>query len=787
LNEEVMDGPGAGTEDVSTFVGATGQYGFSDGQGDQARFNCPSGITTNSEGDIFVCDYFNHAVRKITTEGLVTTVAGSPGHSGKSDGQGRRARFNHPHGIVADPFGNLFLCDYFNHTIRKIDSKGEVTTIAGIPGRKGYTDGPGATAKFYHPQDLAIDLDGNLFVTDQMNYVVRKVTPQGDVSTVAGTPGQPGSRDGNPANKEAAMFNHPSGIAVDYYGNLFVCDTYNNTIRKVSKKGEVSTIAGMAGQSRSIDGDASHARFSRPYGITIDRDGNLFISDTFNQSIRKFSANDCKVTTISESSGWCESVSNGVIHYPKLNFPFGVAVSREGFLYVTDSHNYVVRRIQLQEQANQGPQSLSKVVFETLVLKKDWEGLAKFVEEETAESISQEKLKGTFSYSTTAFINSLIQLSLVRSGEKLNEAQEKLAKENKQHEERMAAINKDKNTMTKEIEELEKKLKAAKEKFTTLLNKEKEAEKTIAENEKHTKLNNLKKAKITMQLENITESSTKEAAAYIAFKAILKEKPFRTWETNEVCQLLKEIGLKHHIHNFISNQMTGAKVVDLNSTKLVSIFNFTFRESKQLISTIDLIGKKKNIYRSPVGVLAWSNEQVIEWLQENNLSHLIPICKVKQIAGEELLYLDEEDMTLFLQVDVPQLQMDFEYKLDKLRKEDRSMKKQLKVNLSAEKADKQSPFCMAVQRFKMKNTDNMAKIKKFKDRMPSEFFCSLCGELLADPVFASDSQIYERSIIEAWMSKYDTSPIVGTKFKSKLLETSNVLKNLIETFLRELV
>jgi hypothetical protein len=94
---------------------------------------------------------------------------------------------------------------------------------------------------------------------------------------------------------------------------------------------------------------------------------------------------------------------------------------------------------------------------------------------------------------------------------------------------------------------------------------------------------------------------------------------------------------------------------------------------------------------------------------------------------------------------------------------------------------------MAVQRFKLKNTDNMAKIKKFKDRMPSEFFCSLSGELLADPVFASDSQIYERSIIEAWMSKYDTSPIVGTKFKSKLLETSNVLKNLIETFLRELV
>jgi hypothetical protein len=406
----------------------------------------------------------------------------------------------------------------------------------------------------------------------------------------------------------------------------------------------------MAGQSRSIDGDASHARFSRPYGITIDRDGNLFISDTFNQSIRRFSANDCKVTTICESSGWCESVSNGVIHYPKLNFPFGVAVSREGFLYVTDSHNYVVRRIQLQEQANQGPHSLSKVVFETLVLKKDWEGLAKFVEEETAESISQEKLKGTFSYSTTAFINSLIQLSLVRSGEKLNEAQEKLAKENKQHEERMAVINKDKTTMAKEIEELEKKLKAAKEKFTTLLNKEKEAEKTIAENEKHTKLNNLKKAKITMQLENITESSTKEAAAYIAFKAILKEKPFRTWETNEVCQLLKEIGLKHHIHNFISNQMTGksdhvpkiiltqyffsgSKVVDLNSTKLVSIFNFTFRESKQLISTIDLIGKKKNIYRSPVGVLAWSNEQVIEWLQENNLSHLIPICKVKQVSN----------------------------------------------------------------------------------------------------------------------------------------------------------
>ncbi len=313
----------------------------------------------------------------------------------------------------------------------------------------------------------------------------------------------------------------------------------------------------MAGQSRSIDGDASHARFKRPFGITIDRDGNLFISDTFNQSIRKFSANDCKVSTVSEASGWCESVSNGVIHYPKLNFPFGVAVSREGDLYVTDRHNYIVRRIQLQERVNQGPQSLSRIVFETLVLKKDWEGLAKLVEEETAESISQEKLKATFSYSTTAFVNSLIQLSLVRSGEKLNEHQEKLAKENKQYEERMAEINKDKEGTLKEIEELEKKLKVAKEKMSGLIKKEKETEKQIAENEKHTKLNNLKKTKITMQLENITESNAKDSAAYSAFKTILKEKPFKQWDTTEVCQLLKEIGLKHHIHNFISHQMTG--------------------------------------------------------------------------------------------------------------------------------------------------------------------------------------------------------------------------------------
>jgi streptogramin lyase len=113
----------------------------------------------------------------------------------------------------------------------------------------GYIDGSGATAKFYHPQDLTIDLDGNLFVTDQMNHVIRKISPQGDVTTVAGTPGQPGSRDSSADTKATAMFNHPSGIAIDLYGNLFVCDTYNNTIRKVSKKGEVSTIAGMLTKS----------------------------------------------------------------------------------------------------------------------------------------------------------------------------------------------------------------------------------------------------------------------------------------------------------------------------------------------------------------------------------------------------------------------------------------------------------------------------------------------------------------------------------------------------------
>jgi hypothetical protein len=313
----------------------------------------------------------------------------------------------------------------------------------------------------------------------------------------------------------------------------------------------------MAGQSRSIDGEASHARFKRPFGITIDREGNLFISDTFNQSIRKFSANDCKVSTISEASGWCESVNNGVIHYPNLNFPFGVAVSREGYLYVTDSHNYVVRRIQLQAHATEGLQSLPKMVFERLVMKKDWEGLAKLVEEETAESISQEKLKATFPYSTTAFINSLIQLSLIRSGEKLDEHQEKLKAENKVFEERMRDIDSDKKATKNEIEELEKKLRAAKERMQGLLKKEKETEKQVAENEMHTKLNTLKKAKMTMQLENITESNTKEISLYSAFKTILKQKPFETWNTHEVCQLLKEIGLKHHIQNFISQQMTG--------------------------------------------------------------------------------------------------------------------------------------------------------------------------------------------------------------------------------------
>ena len=321
-----------------TLAGTAGSSGSADGTGSTARFNFPYSIAIDTAGNVYVADTYNQTIRKITNAGVVTTLAGSAGNAGSTNGTGSAARFNLPEGIAVDTAGNVFVADTFNHTIRKVTSAGIVTTFAGSAGSFGSTDGTGSAARFRFPYDIAVDTAGNVFVADTDNHTIRKITSAGVVTTLAGTAGSSGSTDGTGS---AARFNFPSGVSLDTAGNIYVADQVNNTIRKVTSVGVVTTLAGTAGSSGSADGTGSAARFNFPWDIAVDTAGNLFVTDQSNNTIRKITSAGV-VTTIAGSAGNSGS-ANGTGSAARFDSPSGIAVSTAGNVFVADRANHTIR------------------------------------------------------------------------------------------------------------------------------------------------------------------------------------------------------------------------------------------------------------------------------------------------------------------------------------------------------------------------------------------------------------------------------------------------------------
>jgi len=265
---------------VTTFAGS-GATGSANGTGTAASFNWPFAIAINATGTLYVADYNGQKIRKITSAGVVTTLAGS-GTSGSADGTGSGASFSYTTGLAVDASGNVYVVDYGNRKIRKITPAGVVTTLAGS-GASGGADGTGTAATFNSPIGIAVDASGNAYVTDNDNRKIRKITPAGVVTTFAGS-GANGSADGTGT---AATFAMPYGITIDGSGNLFITDLFNYKIRKITPAGVVTTIAG-SGASGSADGIGSAASFSSPYSVTTNSSGTLlYVADKITYKIRK--------------------------------------------------------------------------------------------------------------------------------------------------------------------------------------------------------------------------------------------------------------------------------------------------------------------------------------------------------------------------------------------------------------------------------------------------------------------------------------------------------------------
>ncbi|HXC16281.1 MAG TPA: hypothetical protein VNV60_02455 [Holophagaceae bacterium] len=268
---------------VSRLAGLPKQTGGADGAGDLARFNLPNSLAIDGHGNLFVADLGNHTIRKITAKGVVTTLAGKPGVPGDADGYGPQARFSRPHGIAVGTDGTIYVADAFNHTIRKITLGGIVSTVAGKAMAPGAVNGRGAEARFFMPYAITVDRHDNLYVVERGNNTLRKITPDGTVTTLAGQFNVAGHKDG-PGSE--ATFSSPRGIAIDTSGNLYVADYDSCLIRRVSSDGFVTTLAGKADTPGGADGPGDVARFNGPHGIALDAKGRIFVADSDNHTIR---------------------------------------------------------------------------------------------------------------------------------------------------------------------------------------------------------------------------------------------------------------------------------------------------------------------------------------------------------------------------------------------------------------------------------------------------------------------------------------------------------------------
>ncbi|RSK43156.1 NHL repeat-containing protein [Hymenobacter rigui] len=328
---------------VVTVAGTAKQAGSADGFGPAARFSRPMGIALAPDGTLYVADTNNHTIRRITPAGMVTTFAGTAGAQGSADGVGAAARFNSPVGLALDAQGVLYVTDAENQTIRKITPAGVVTTLAGRVGTKGNADGPGEQARFHYPHGIAVTASGIIYVTDTDNHTIRRITAIGEVTTVAGTAGKKGAADGVGA---AARFFRPSGLAVNAAGTLFVVDNGNHTIRTISVSGDVRTLAGVAGKAGCTDGSGTAARFDWPNGIALDAAGTLYVADNVNSTVRRLTLTGETTTLAGSPRSWGSQDGSGP--EARFEFPFGVALTADGTtLYVTDTKNQLIRRISL--------------------------------------------------------------------------------------------------------------------------------------------------------------------------------------------------------------------------------------------------------------------------------------------------------------------------------------------------------------------------------------------------------------------------------------------------------
>jgi uncharacterized protein (TIGR03437 family) len=331
---------------ITTVAGSAPGFYYGDGgQAASAQLNGPSGVAVDAAGNLYMADCHNNRIRKVATDGIITTIAGngSPGYSGDG-GPAASAQLNGPSGVAVDAAGNLYIADFYGNRVRKVAMNGIITTVAG-DGSNGYSGdgGPAAGAQVYYPSGVAVDAAGNLYIADFGYNRIRKVATNGIITTVAGGGPQGDSGDGGPAT--SAQLSNPAGVAVDAAGNLYIAVSGSHRIRKVAANGAITTVAGNGSYGYSGDGGrATGAQLGAPWGVAVDAAGNLYIADSNNGVIRKVAANGI-ITTVAGNGSNGYSGDGGPAASAQLYSPSGVAVDAAGNLYIADYRNSRIRKV----------------------------------------------------------------------------------------------------------------------------------------------------------------------------------------------------------------------------------------------------------------------------------------------------------------------------------------------------------------------------------------------------------------------------------------------------------
>ncbi|WP_322754609.1 protein kinase domain-containing protein [Frankia sp. Cas3] len=336
-----------------TTVAGTGTGGFTGdgGPATHAQLANPDGVAVDNTGTLYIADQDNNRVRRVGTDGTITTLAGTgtAGYAGDG-GPATHAQLANPHGVAVDSTGTLYIADEGNQRVRRVGTDGTITTVAGT-GTEGFTGdgGPATHAQLAYPEGVAVDRTGTLYITDQGNQRVRRVGTDGTITTVAGT-GTAGyavyagyAGDGGPATH--AQLANPHGVAVDSTGTLYIADLSNNRVRRVGTDGTITTVAGTGTEGFTGDGGpATHAQLAYPEGVAVDRTGILYITDQDNHRVRRVGT-DGTITTVAGTGTEGDSGDGGPATHAQLANPDGVAVDNTGTLYITDRGNHRVRRV----------------------------------------------------------------------------------------------------------------------------------------------------------------------------------------------------------------------------------------------------------------------------------------------------------------------------------------------------------------------------------------------------------------------------------------------------------